>query len=167
MTGFALQALLVTHVGISLIAIVTGLVALPALAAHRWLGGWHTTFLATTIATSVTGFLFPFNGVTPAIVVGIISMIVLGIAVFAYVRRPVSSWAPSTYAISGMIALYLNMFVLVAQLFMKVPALKALAPTGSEPPFLIAQTLLLTTSVALGYLAVVGGRSILKPAGTA
>ena len=143
------------------------MVALPALAAHRWLGGWHIAFLTTTIATSVTGFFFPFHGITPAIVVGVISLVVLGIAVFAYVQRPVGTWAPATYTITGMIALYLNMFVLVAQLFMKVPALKALAPTGSEPPFLITQTVLLMASIALGYLAVVGGRSTPKPIGTA
>ena len=112
------------------------------LAAKR-LEGWTKLFLVTTIATSVTGFLFPFHGITPGIIVGIISLVLLAAAVIArYARHLAGGWR-SIYVITVMIALYLNVFVLIAQLFEKVPALKALAPTQSEAPFAVAQLLTL------------------------
>jgi hypothetical protein len=110
-------------------------------------------FLITTALTSITGFFFPFKGVTPGIVLGVLSLVILAVAVFAlYGGRLGGGWR-RTYAITAMIALYLNVFVLVAQLFEHVPALHALAPTGTEGPFKIAQALLLVVSVWLITLA--------------
>jgi len=131
------------HVAISLVAIVSGLVVMFGLLAAKRLEGWTKLFLVTTIATSVTGFLFPFHGITPGIIVGIISLVLLAAAVIArYARHLAGGWR-SIYVITAMIALYLNVFVLIAQLFEKVPALKALAPTQSEAPFAVAQLLTL------------------------
>ena len=127
------------HVVISLIGILTGLVVLIGLISGRRFNGWTAWFLVTTVATSVTGFFFPFHGVTPAIIVGIISLLLLAVAIFArYFRRFVGAWR-WIYVVTAMMALYLNVFVLIAQLFQKVPSLKALAPTQTELPFLVAQ----------------------------
>jgi hypothetical protein len=123
------------HVVLSLIGIFSGFVVAFGLLAARRLDGWTALFLATTVATSVTGFLFPFHRFLPSHGVGIVSLIVLAIAVFArYVRQLAGAWR-RIYAITAVIALYLNVFVLIAQAFMKVPALRAMAPTQSEPPF--------------------------------
>ena len=131
------------HVAISLVAIVSGLVVMFGLLAAKRLEGWTKLFLVTTIATSVTGFLFPYHGITPGIIVGIISLVLLAAAVIArYARHLAGGWR-SIYVITAMIALYLNVFVLIAQLFEKVPVLKALAPTQSEAPFAVAQLLTL------------------------
>jgi hypothetical protein len=131
------------HVAISLLGIVSGLVVMFGLLTAKRLEGWTKLFLMSTMATSVTGFLFPFHGITPGIIVGIISLVLLAAAVIArYARHLAGGWR-SIYVITAMIALYLNVFVLIAQLFEKVPALKALAPTQSEAPFAVAQLLTL------------------------
>ena len=129
----------VIHVIISLIGILTGFVVLFGLLARKRLEGWTKWFLLTTIATSVTGFFFPFHGFTPAYAVGAISLVVLGLAWFARYARHLSRAWRWVYVVAAMIALYLNTFVLVVQLFLKIPALHALAPTQTEPPFQIAQ----------------------------
>jgi hypothetical protein len=142
------------HVLLSLVGIGSGLLVLFGLFNSKPLEGWTKVFLATTAATSVTGFFFPFHGVTPGIVVGILSLILLAVSVFArYLRGMTSAWR-KTYVITAVAALYLNVFVLVAQLFQKVPSLKALAPTQSEPPFAITQAAVLTLFAVLGFLAV-------------
>ena len=147
------------HVVISLIGIVTGLVVLIGLISGRRLNGWTAWFLASTVATSVTGFLFPFHGITPGIIVGIISLVLLAVAIFArYFRRFVGAWR-WIYVVAAMIALYLNVFVLIAQLFQKVPSLNALAPTQTEPPFLVAQISTLLIFVLLTIAAVIRFRS--------
>src|SRR6266478_3508865 len=139
-----LQIYTIIHVIISLVGIFTGLVVLLGMLAGNCLDGWTKWFLITTAATSVTGFLFPFHGFTPAIGVGIISLVVLGVAILArYAGRLVGNWR-WIYVITSAIALYFNVFVLAVQLFRKIPALKALAPTQSEPPFLITQVIVLT-----------------------
>jgi len=141
------------HVAISLAGIVSGLVVTFGLITGRRLDRWTAFFLLTTVATSVTGFLFPFHGFTPAIVVGIISLVVLVAAIFArYARRLAGAWR-LIYVITAMIALYLNVFVLIVQLFQKVPALKALAPTQSEPPFVVTQLIVLTLFLVLAIIA--------------
>src|SRR5258705_6668503 len=143
------------HVAISLVAILSGLVVLFGLLTRRRLDHWTSFFLLTTVATSVTGFFFPFHGFTPAIGVGIISLVVLAVAIFArYPRRLAGAWR-WLYVISATFALYLNVFVLIVQSFQNVPALKALAPTQSEPPFLVAQLLALIVFVVLGILAAI------------
>jgi hypothetical protein len=142
------------HVVISLIAIVSGFfVAFGLLTAKRF-NGLTVFFLLTTVATSVTGFFFPFHGFTPAIGVGIVSLVVLAVAIFArYGRKLAGAWR-WIYVVTAMIALYLNVFVLIVQLFQKVTELKALAPTQSEPPFAVAQLVTLAFFVVLTILAV-------------
>ena len=150
---FGMTTFTFVHVVLSLIGIFSGFVVVLGLLAAKRLDGWTAIFLASTVLTSVTGFLFPFHGVTPGIVVGIVSMIVLAIAIPArYVFHLASGWR-RTYVITAVIALYLNVFVLIAQLFMKVPALKALAPTQSEPPFKVSQLVVLIVFVALTIAA--------------
>jgi hypothetical protein len=134
MTTFTL-----VHVVLSLIGIFSGFVVVLGMFAAKRLDGWTALFLVTTVLTSVTGFLFPFHKFLPSHGVGIISLIALAIAIFArYLRHLAGGWR-TVYVVTAVISLYLNVFVLIAQLFMKVPALNAMAPTQSEPPFLIAQ----------------------------
>ena len=119
--GLSIETLLTVHVAVSLIGIATGLVAMPALAAGRWLGGWQAAFLITTALTSVTGFLFPFSGVTPAFLFGVISMVALAVTAAAWPFRAQRA-AGIAYAVAATLALYLNLFVLIVQSFQKVPA---------------------------------------------
>jgi hypothetical protein len=143
------------HVAISLLGILSGFVVLIGLLTAKRLDRWTAFFLLTTLATSVTGFLFPFHGVTPAIIVGLISVILLAVAFFSrYARRLAGAWR-WIYVVTAMAALYLNVFVLVVQLFQKVPTLKALAPTQTEAPFLITQLLVLVIFVVLTIFATI------------
>jgi hypothetical protein len=138
---------------ISLVGIVSGLIVLFGLLSGKWLNGWTALFLVTTVATSVTGYGFPFVHLLPSHIVGIISLVALAVAILArYAFHLDGAWR-RTYVISAAIALYLNVFVLVAQSFMKVPALKALAPTQKEPPFLIAQLVVMTLFIVLTVFA--------------
>src|SRR5579864_8503036 len=127
------------HVALSLVGIASGFVVVYGLLTSKRFDGWTALFLATTVATSVTGFLFPFHHFLPSHGVGIVSLIVLTFAILARYRFRLDGGWRRTYAITAVVALYFNVFVLVAQLFMKVPALKELAPTQSEPPFAVAQ----------------------------
>ena len=148
-----LKTLTDVHVAISLVAILSGLIVLFGLLTGRRFDHWTSFFLVTTIATSVTGFFFPFHGITPGIMGGIISLVVLAIAIFArYPRKLAGAWR-WLYVMTATIALYLNVFALIAQLFQNIPAMKALAPTQSDPPFLVAQLLALIVFVVLGILA--------------
>lgn len=150
-----LSTFTMVHVVISLIGIASGLVVMFGLLVARKLNRWSALFLISTIATSVTGFFFPFHGLTPAIVVGVISLVVLGVAIIGrYVRRLAGAWR-WIYVVTVMIALYLNVFVLIVQLFQKVPALKALAPTQSEPPFAVTQLVVLALFVVLTIMAAI------------
>jgi hypothetical protein len=143
------------HVVISLIGILSGLVVMFGLLVGQKLNRWTALFLISTVATSVTGFFFPFNGVTPAIVVGIISLVVLAVAILARHARHLAGHWRWIYVVCAMIALYLNVFVLVVQLFQKVPALKAIAPTQSEPPFAVTQLVVLALFVLLTIIAAI------------
>jgi hypothetical protein len=147
------------HVVLSLIGIFSGFIVMFGLFAGKRLDGWTAIFLVSTVATSVTGFLFPFHRFLPSHGVGIVSLIVLAVAILArYTFDLAGAWR-RTYVISAMISLYLNVFVLVAQLFQKVPALKAMAPTQSEPPFLVAQLVVMAVFVALTIAAALRFRS--------
>jgi hypothetical protein len=128
------------HVAVSLIGIASGIVVGLGLLAGKRMDGLTSLFLWTTILTSVTGFIFfPFHGVTPGIIVGILSLIALAFAwVARYTKKMEGGWRKA-YVITAMIALYFNVFVLIVQSFEKVPALHALAPTQAEAPFKIAQ----------------------------
>jgi hypothetical protein len=148
-----LPAFTLFHVLLSLAGIVSGLVVLRGLLSSERLDGWTALFLTTTTATSVTGFLFPFHGFTPAIGTGIISMLVLAVACYArYSRHLAGSWR-LVYVATAVLALYLNVFVLVVQAFLKVPALKALAPQQNEPPFAAAQGVVFLLFAVFGFRA--------------
>jgi hypothetical protein len=143
----------VIHVALGLAGIGSGVVVLAGLLHAKRLDGWTALFLATTAATTITGFGFPFHAFLPVHGVGIASVVVLAAATFArYGRRMAGVWR-SVYVGSGIAALYLNVVVLVAQLFMKVPALAVLAPTLAELPFLLTQLAVLVLFVGLGIAA--------------
>jgi hypothetical protein len=141
------------HVALSLIGILSGLVVALGLLAAARLDGWTAIFLVTTVLTSVTGFFFPFHGITPGIMIGILSMVMLAIAIFARYSKHLAGHWRGTYVITAMIALWFNVFILVVQLFEKVPALRALDPTQSGPPFKITQGVVLLVFVVLTIAA--------------
>src|SRR5258708_36489554 len=149
-----MTALTLVHVVLSLVGIGSGFVVVFGLIAAKRLDGLTALFFVTTVATSLTGFLFPFHKLLPSHVIGIVSLVVLAIAILArYVRHLTGAWR-WIYAVNAVIELYLNVFVLVAQVFQKVPALKAMAPTESEAPFVLAQFVVMVLFVVLGTLAV-------------
>ena len=153
--GMSTSTFTAVHVVLSLIGIVAGIVVLAGMLRARRPAGWTALFLATTVLTSVTGFFFPVDHLLPSHIVGIISLVVLAIALLAlYGYRLAGSWR-WLYVGSAVLALYLNVFVGVVQVFQKLPVLTRLAPTQSEPPFLVAQVAVLATFVALGIRAVV------------
>jgi hypothetical protein len=147
--GMSLGTYTLLHVLISLIGIGSGLIVMFGFWSRKRLDRWTSLFLATTALTSLTGFGFPFEHLLPSHILGILSLVTLAIATPArYVFHLAGSWR-ATYVIAASVALYFNCFVLVAQAFLKAPALHALAPTGKEPPFLIAQLILLVIFVGL------------------
>jgi hypothetical protein len=152
--GMSESTFTTVHVVISLIAILSGIIVLFVMVGGKKLGGWTALFLVTTVLTSVTGFMFHSATFGPPQVVGIISLVVLAAAIVAlYVYHLAGSWR-WIYVVGVVLALYLNAFVGVVQAFQKIPSLAALAPTQSEPPFLIAQLVVLAIFVVLGILAV-------------
>jgi hypothetical protein len=152
--GMSLSAFTQLHVAISLIGIAAGFVVILGMLASRTFPGVTALFLITTALTSLTGFLFPFHGVTPGIVVGILSCVVLVFAIVArYAGHMAGGWR-STWIVTAILAQYLNFFVLIVQSFEKVPALHALAPTQKEMPFKLAQLAALILFIALAVLAV-------------
>jgi hypothetical protein len=152
--GLSLSGFTTLHVILSLIGIAAGLVVAFGMLGAGRLPGWTALFLATTILTSVTGFMFPFTQLLPSHVFGIISLIALALAVLAYyVFRLEGRWR-WLYILSAVLALYLNVFVGVVQAFQKVSFLQPLSPTQSEPPFIIAQLAVLVLCLALGAVAI-------------
>ena len=155
MSTAILGAFTAFHVAISLVGIMAGFVVVFNLLGSKSSKGWTATFLWTTLATSVTGFLFPYHGFTPAIGTGIVAIIVMVPTLIAlYGKKLAGFWRP-TYVIGAVISCYLNFFVLIVQSFLKIPALHDLAPTQKEPPFAIAQGLGLLLFVALGIAATI------------
>ena len=151
--GVSTSTFTLVHVLISLIGIGSGLIALYGLLNGKLLSGWTPLFLVSTVLTSVTGFLFPVEHLLPSHKVGILSLIVLAIAIAAlYLFHLAGKWR-AIYVISALMALYLNCLVAVVQSFLKIPALHARAPNGNEPPFLVAQTIVLLIFIALGIFA--------------
>jgi hypothetical protein len=151
--GMSLALYTQIHTAISLIGIVSGLIVVFGMLSGKRMDGLTALFLITTALTSITGFFFPFHGVTPGIILGILSLIVLAICIPArYTFNLAGKWR-ATYVITAVIALYFNCFVLIAQSFQKIPALHALAPKGNEPPFAIAQGILLVLFIVLGVMA--------------
>jgi len=150
-TGLA--ALTLIHVLISLIGIGSGLVVTYGLLRSQRMDGWTSIFLVTTVATSVTGFFFPFHKLLPSHILGGISLVLLAVAIVGRYKFQLAGAWRRIYSVTAVLSLWLNVFVLIAQLFMKVPALHPLAPTGSEPPFLISQTVVMVVFIALAILA--------------
>lgn len=148
-----IQALLQFHVGISFVGIFTGLIVIYGMIRNECMRGWTAIFLATTLLTTLTGFLFPITVFTPALGVGIVSTVVLAVCLAAiYGFRLTGRWR-AIYVVTAIVAQWLNCFVLVVQAFLKVDALNVLAPNGNEPPFLIAQAVMLALFVVAGFLA--------------
>ncbi len=148
-----LAAFTLFHVAISLVGIFAGFIVAAGLLTAKRLDGWTAIFLVFTVATSVTGFMFPFHGFKPSYVVGGISLLILLVAIVArYSRRMAGPWR-WIYVVTAMIAFYLNVFVLIVQSFMKVPALRVLAPTQTEPPFKLTQLVVLAIFVDLTVVA--------------
>ena len=140
------------HVLISLVAILSGLVVLYGLYTADRMPAWTAIFLVLTVATSVTGFGFGFHGVTPAIVLGVLSLLVLAPTIAGrYAFHLAGPWR-WVYVVGAVVALDFNVFVLIVQAFQKVPALHALAPTGSGPVFAAAQGAALVFFVVAGVL---------------
>lgn len=155
-----LFTLTLVHVAVSLAGIVSGFVVLSGLLKGRRLNGWTKVFLVTTVATSATGFLFPFERLLPSHVFGVLSLVALGLATFArYGRQMTGGWR-QVFVIGSVFSQYLNFFVLVVQAFRKVPVLTALAPTQSELPFAVTQLAVLGLFVVLGWQATVRSRSM-------
>ena len=151
--GMSLATFTFLHVFISLVGIASGLAVLYGFLTGKRMDGLTAVFLVTTALTSISGFGFPFDHLLPSHKVGILSLVFLAVAISArYVFQLAGPWRTG-YVVTACLALYLNCFVLVAQLFMKVPAIHALAPTQKEPPFLVAQLALLVVFVGLTILA--------------
>jgi hypothetical protein len=138
------------HVLLSLIGIGAGFLVVGGVLAGKRLPLWTEVFLATTFATSATGFGFPFEKVLPSHIVGLISIAVLAVAAWALYKRQLFGRWRATYAAAAVVSLYLNVFVLVAQAFLKVEAFRQAAPTQTEPPFAFAQLSVLVVFVYLG-----------------
>lgn len=151
--GLTVAQFTILHVAISMIAIFAGFIVLGGMFSNVGLAGWTAFFLVTTILTNITGFMFPFGGVTPGIAVGVLSSLLLIVAIIAlYVFHLRGRWR-LIYVATATLGLYFNVFVLIVQSFQKVSFLKPLAPTGSEPPFVIAHAATLIGFVVLGWLA--------------
>ena len=152
--GMSIGAFTLLHVVITLVAIGSGLIVMGGMFASHRLPVTTALFLFTTALTSVTGFLFPIHGFTPGLGVGIVACVILVVALFAlYKEHLVGAWR-WIYVITAVASLYLNVFVLVVQSFVKVSALNALAPTQSEPPFAITQAVVLVIFILIAPIAV-------------
>ncbi|RTL52134.1 MAG: hypothetical protein EKK40_08115 [Bradyrhizobiaceae bacterium] len=137
--GLSLASFTVLHLVISMIAIAFGFVVAGGLLSSNKLPGWTALFLLTTILTNATGFLFPFTKLLPSHIVAIISLVLLAVAVFALYGKGLAGKWRLVYIVTAMLALWFNVFVLIAQSFQKVALLNVYAPTGTEPPFAITQ----------------------------
>jgi len=152
--GMSTATFTALHVAISLLGIVSGLIVMYGLLNAKRLDRWTAVFLASTALTSLTGFAFPNEHVTPGQVIGGLSLVVLVIAAAARYGLHLNGAWRWIYVVSAAVALYFNVFVLVVQSFEKVPALRALAPTQKEPPFAVTQLLVLVVFAWLTVLAV-------------
>jgi hypothetical protein len=150
--GLSVATFTLVHVIISLVGIATGLIVLFAMLANRG-SAWTSTFLATTVLTSATGFLFHSKAIGPPHIVGALSLVILLFTLLAFYKFRLAGRWRAVYVVTATLALYLNVFVGVVQAFQKIPALNRLAPLGNEPPFAIAQGLVLVLFVVLGWLA--------------
>lgn len=151
--GMSLETFTLLHVIISLIGIAAGLVVIWGLLKMRALPRWTALFLLTTVLTSATGFMFHSKAIGPPHIVGAISLVVLALAIYALYGRHLAGFWRVVYVFGAVFSLYLNCFVAVVQSFQKIPVFNALAPTQTEPPFLVAQALTLGLFILLGVLS--------------
>jgi len=151
--GMSTSMFTLIHVLISVAGIGSGFVVLLGMLNGKRRDGWTGIFVATSLLTSLTGFLFPFEQLLPSHILGLLALTVITIALFARnVFHLAGAWRV-IYVVAIAMALYFNCFAAVVQSFAKIPALKSLAPTQTEPPFLIAQSLVLAVFIVLTYLA--------------
>jgi hypothetical protein len=153
--GMSVGAFTILHVIITLVAIGSGLIVVGGMFASHRLPLTTALFLFTTALTSVTGFLFPIHGFTPALGVGILACVILAVTLFALYKEHLAGAWRSIYVIGAVTSLYLNVFVLIVQSFVKVSALNALAPTQTEPPFAITQAAVLAIFILITLIAVI------------
>jgi len=148
----------IVHTLISLVAIFAGFVVLFGLLAGNRLGGWTKWFLIAAVATTVTGFFFPFHGITPAIKLGIISSVILVVTIYArYAKHLAGAWR-WIYTVGAVLTLYFNVFVGIVQSFEKIPSLNAIAPTQTEQPFKLTRLSVLGLFIVLGFVAAIRSR---------
>jgi hypothetical protein len=153
--GMSTETFTFVHVVISLVGIMTGFIVVALMLQSAPIAGWNAFFLVSTILTSVTGYFFPFDkGLTPAHVVGAISLALLAVALFAVWGRKLAGGWRAVYVATAIAALYLNFFVAIVQSFDKFRYLKQFAPTGSEPPFAVTQGIVLILFILLGIATV-------------
>jgi hypothetical protein len=168
--GMSLYAFTIMHVIITLIAIATGFVVMFGMLCSKKLSGWTAIFWLTTLLTSVTGFMFPIRGFTPALGVGTVALIVLAIGLLALcVKRLAGAWR-WIYAITAVISLYFNVFVLITQSFLKLTFLNPAAPQLAPPfagatntQFAIAQGVALLFFIAMGIATAIKFRPGVTP----
>jgi hypothetical protein len=160
--GLSLLTFVTVHVIISLIGILAGFIVMSGMLGSNRMPGWTALFLLTTILTSLTGFGFPFTALLPSHIIGILSLVLLAVACLALYGMKLSGAWRWIYAVTAMIALYFNIFVLIIQGFLKIPALTALAPGNppSGPAFAVVQGLVLLFFV----LVIIGAVRRFRPA---
>jgi hypothetical protein len=156
--SFNLATFTLVHTLLSVVGILAGMVVVGGLMAGVRFKGWIATYLVTTILTNATGFGFPFVVLMPSHILGVISLIILPVAVLALYSKHLAGGWRTAFVVITVVALYFNVFVLVVQLFRKVPAMIALAPTQKEPPFVATQLLILALFIVLGRAALRGFR---------
>jgi hypothetical protein len=148
-----ITTLTLVHTIISIVAITAGLVVVGGLIAGARIDGWTGIFLVTTALTSITGFFFPFTKLTPSQWIGIISLVILPFVIAARYWKHLRGGWRGTYVVGTVLVLYLNFFVLMVQLFRRIPALIVAAPKQTEPPFVLSQLLVLALFAWLGFAA--------------
>jgi hypothetical protein len=147
---FDITTFTLIHVVLSLVGIIAGLIVAGGLVAGKRLDGWTGVFLVSTVLTNVSGFGFPFVSLLPSHIIGVLSLVVLAIVIVArYLKHLAGVWR-GVYVVGVVLALFLIVFVLLAQLFLRLPALIVAAPTQKEPPFLVTQLIVLALFIWLG-----------------
>ena len=152
--GMSISTFTTVHVILSLIGVAAGFVVVFGMIRGKHSGAWAAIFLATTVLTSVTGFPIPPFGFDPPRAVGVLSLVLLALAIVALYVFRLAGWWRLIYVATSTAALYLNCFVGVVQTFQKIYFFNSLAPTQSEPPFAIAQGAVLIIFILLGVLGV-------------
>ena len=161
--GTGILILTIVHVAISLIGIGSGFVMIYGFVTGKRFDQSTAIFLATTILTSLTGFLFPIQKFTPGLAIGVLSLIALGVAVWALYRKHLAGGWRAAFVVTAMISQYFNFAILIIQSFQKVPPLHELAPTQSEPPFAVTQLTVLVLFIALTVAAIIRFRPATAP----